>query len=64
MIVLAAGRVVAAGPPATVLTAELIGEVYGVDATVLRHPRTGRLLLAFSTLQAETDSRSQTEAAL
>ncbi len=64
VIVLAAGRVVAAGPPATVLTAELIGEVYGVDATVLRHPRTGRLLLAFSTLQAKADSRSQAEAAL
>jgi iron complex transport system ATP-binding protein len=35
-----------------VLTEELIREVYGVDTTVLQHPRTGRLLLAFSPLAA------------
>ncbi|WP_082492041.1 ATP-binding cassette domain-containing protein [Leifsonia sp. Root4] len=65
VIVLAAGRVVAAGPPASVLTEELIRAVYGVDATALTHPRTGRLLLAFSTLPAEADSiGSQTAAAL
>ncbi|MFF3601740.1 ABC transporter ATP-binding protein [Kitasatospora indigofera] len=64
VIVLAAGRVVAAGPPATVLTAELIGAVYGVDAAVLQHPRTGRPLLAFTSLPAEVDTGSRTEAAL
>ncbi|WP_406508452.1 ABC transporter ATP-binding protein [Streptomyces sp. NBC_00212] len=39
--VLAAGRIVAAGPPADVLTAELLREVYGVNAEVSRHPVTG-----------------------
>jgi len=31
-----------------VLTAELIGEVYGITATVLEHPVTGARLIAFS----------------
>ncbi|MFD5869065.1 ABC transporter ATP-binding protein [Corynebacterium sp. NPDC060344] len=35
VIVLDGGRVVAAGPPAQTLTAELIGEVYGLDVEVL-----------------------------
>ncbi|WP_438293633.1 ABC transporter ATP-binding protein [Streptomyces sp. HUAS TT7] len=39
--VLAGGRIVAAGPPADVLTAELLREVYGVNAEVSRHPVTG-----------------------
>lgn len=52
VIVLAGGRVVAAGAPAEVLTGPLIHDVYGVDATVLRHPKTGRPLLAFSPLTA------------
>lgn len=52
VIVLAAGRVVAAGNPASVLTSELIRDVYGVHAEVLRHPTTGRPLLAFSALAA------------
>ena len=39
--VLAAGRIVAAGPPADILTAELLREVYGVNAEVSRHPVTG-----------------------
>ena len=49
VIVLSAGRVVAAGPSASVLTGELISEVYGVRADVLTHPRTGRPLIAFDT---------------
>jgi iron complex transport system ATP-binding protein len=49
VIVLSEGRVVAAGPAASVLTAELIGDVYGVRADVLEHPRTGRPLIAFDT---------------
>ena len=48
IVVLSAGRVVAAGPPASVLTADTIGSVYGVTATVLEHPVTGKPLIAFS----------------
>lgn len=39
--VLAGGRLVAAGAPADVLTPELVRTVFGVDATVVAHPRTG-----------------------
>ena len=48
VVVLAAGRVVAAGAPREVLTAAVIGEVYGVTATILEHPVTGAPLIAFS----------------
>ncbi|MFF4578627.1 ABC transporter ATP-binding protein [Streptomyces sp. NPDC001373] len=41
LYVLADGRVVAQGPPAEVLTQELIAEVYGVRAHVAVHPATG-----------------------
>lgn len=46
VIVLAAGRVVAAGDPREVLTAELVERVYGVRAEVIEHPLTGRPLIA------------------
>ncbi|UOQ87701.1 ABC transporter ATP-binding protein [Agromyces endophyticus] len=46
VIVLAAGRVVAAGSPDEVLTAELVERVYGVRAEVVAHPITGRPLIA------------------
>lgn len=46
VVVLADGRVVAAGQPADVLTPELILDVYGVRAEVLEHPLTGRPLIA------------------
>ncbi|MGK5531164.1 ABC transporter ATP-binding protein [Streptomyces sp. URMC 129] len=46
--VLRAGRVVAHGPPARVLTPALIREVFGVRAHRLTHPGTGRPLIAFS----------------
>jgi iron complex transport system ATP-binding protein len=49
VIVLSDGKVVAAGPAASVLTGELISDVYGVRADVLEHPRTGRPLIAFDT---------------
>jgi iron complex transport system ATP-binding protein len=49
VIVLSEGKVVAAGPAASVLTGKLIGDVYGVRADVLEHPRTGRPLIAFDT---------------
>ncbi|MEU4839743.1 ABC transporter ATP-binding protein [Nocardia testacea] len=39
--VLAGGRLVAAGPPARVLTPGLIGEVFGVAVSVVEHPLTG-----------------------
>ena len=42
LVVLQAGRVVAAGEVASVLTDELIRAVYGVVATVQPHPGTGR----------------------
>lgn len=48
VIVLASGRVQAAGAPADVLTPPLIREVWGVDAEVLEHPATGRPLIAYS----------------
>jgi iron complex transport system ATP-binding protein len=50
VVVLRAGRVVAAGPTVSTLTPELIREVYGVEATVLHNPATGRPVLAFSPL--------------
>ncbi|MDI2097677.1 ABC transporter ATP-binding protein [Ruicaihuangia caeni] len=49
VVVLAGGRTVAEGDPRSVLTADLIHEVYGVSATVLQHPRSGRPLIAFDT---------------
>jgi len=48
VIVLGDGRVVAAGDPVEILTPELIRAVWGVDATVLQHPTTGRPLIAFA----------------
>jgi iron complex transport system ATP-binding protein len=47
VLVLAEGRLVAAGDPREVLTADLVRAVYGVDAEVLTHPRTGRPVIAF-----------------
>ncbi|NJP35767.1 ABC transporter ATP-binding protein [Micromonospora thermarum] len=41
VVVLAAGRVVAAGAPAEVLTPQLLADVYGVHADVVPHPATG-----------------------
>jgi iron complex transport system ATP-binding protein len=51
VIVLRDGRVVAAGPTAETLTPALVREVYGVEATVLQNPATGRPVLAFSPLE-------------
>jgi iron complex transport system ATP-binding protein len=48
VIVLHDGRVVDAGPVAETLTPALIREVYGVDAAMLVHPKTGRPVIAFS----------------
>lgn len=42
LIVLHCGRVVAEGPTETVLTEDLLADVYGLDAIIAPHPRTGR----------------------
>ncbi|MGR0318842.1 ATP-binding cassette domain-containing protein [Agromyces sp. ZXT2-3] len=52
VVVLANGVVVAAGDPADVLEPRLIRTVWGVEASVLRHPSTGRPLLAFAPADA------------
>jgi iron complex transport system ATP-binding protein len=38
LVVLSAGRIVAAGAPGDVLTAGLLADVYGVEAGVIEHP--------------------------
>ncbi|AIA05177.1 ABC transporter ATP-binding protein [Streptomyces noursei] len=52
LYVLAAGRIVAAGPPHDVLTAELLAEVFGVRAHRVHHPETGAVQLLFDRLPA------------
>ncbi|GAA4672506.1 ABC transporter ATP-binding protein [Gordonia humi] len=42
LVVLRAGRIVAEGTPDEVLTTELLADVYGLDAEIVPHPRTGR----------------------
>ncbi|GAA1006638.1 ABC transporter ATP-binding protein [Nocardiopsis tropica] len=44
--VLSEGRIVAGGTPAEVLTRDLLADVFGVRGEVIRHPNTGRLLVA------------------
>ncbi len=48
--VMAAGRLVASGPPEEVLTPERIAECFGVRAHRWTHPGTGRPILAFDEL--------------
>ena len=48
IIVLSRGRVVAAGATEEVLTEALIAEVYGVRASILRNPVTGKPVIAYS----------------
>ncbi|WP_043109261.1 putative F420-0 ABC transporter ATP-binding protein [Paraoerskovia marina] len=47
VVMLAEGRVVTAGPVDEVLVPDVVEKVYGVRCAVLRHPRTGRPVLAF-----------------
>ncbi|MFJ2231598.1 ABC transporter ATP-binding protein [Streptomyces halstedii] len=47
LYVLRDGRVVSSGPPAEVLTRGLLAEVYGVDAEIAVHPRTGAPQVTF-----------------
>ena len=46
LVVLQAGRVAASGVPGAVLTPALLRTVYGVEATIMPHPRDGRPLIA------------------
>ncbi|WP_043263203.1 ABC transporter ATP-binding protein [Streptomyces sp. CT34] len=55
--VLHAGRLVASGPPRTVLTPELLAEVFGVRAAVTEHPLTGDPLIAFDHRRAADSVR-------
>jgi iron complex transport system ATP-binding protein len=48
LAVLSGGELVAVGEPEEVLTAELLATVFGVEAEVVPHPRTGRPQLLFS----------------
>jgi iron complex transport system ATP-binding protein len=57
VIVLQHGRVVASGPPRTILRPELIRDVWGVEAEVLEHPLTGRPLIAYSGVADEGEGR-------
>jgi iron complex transport system ATP-binding protein len=45
LVVLKAGEVIAAGPTADVLTPALIRRLYGVEAEIAPHPRTGQLVV-------------------
>ncbi|WP_372403409.1 ATP-binding cassette domain-containing protein [Sanguibacter suaedae] len=47
VILLSAGRVVAAGPVTEVLVPAVLDDVYGVRTQVLTHPSTGRPVLVF-----------------
>jgi len=47
LYLLRAGRIVASGLPAQVLTPERLREVFMVEAIVGQHPATGALQLAF-----------------
>lgn len=47
LVLLHGGNLAAAGAPELVLTPALLRQVYGVDATILRHPGDGRPLIAY-----------------
>jgi len=54
VVVLAEGRVVAAGDLHAVLTPELIRDVWGVEASVIEHPTTRRPLIAYAGIAGAT----------
>ncbi|WP_069886090.1 ABC transporter ATP-binding protein [Streptomyces luteocolor] len=57
--VLDAGRLVACGTPADVLAPELVRKVFGVEASVVPHPRTGIPQLLYDLAPAPTDAPSR-----
>lgn len=50
--VLSEGRLVATGTPDQVLTPELVNDIFGVRASVVRHPETGAIQLLYSLIPA------------
>lgn len=59
LVVLDRGRVVTEGVPEKVLTEELLADVYGIDAIVQPHPRTGRpMVVLCGTTDAEIERLS------
>ncbi|HJM89215.1 MAG TPA: ABC transporter ATP-binding protein [Dehalococcoidia bacterium] len=50
-----AGRVVAAGPPSEVLTAETVNRVYGRRVTVMQHPTSGAPVIVPAVLEEAHD---------
>jgi iron complex transport system ATP-binding protein len=54
IFMLEGGRVVARGMPHEVFDRDRIASVYRVDADVIRHPRTGHLMIAFLPLAGGT----------
>ncbi|MGW4650908.1 ABC transporter ATP-binding protein [Kitasatospora sp. NPDC004289] len=54
LYVIAGGRIVTSGPPAEVLSAELLAEVFGVRAHPVRHPVTGAVQLLFDRLTTDS----------
>jgi len=63
VVVLSRGQVQAVGPVTETITPELIATVYGVDADVLTHPRTGRPLIAFAAADDGPESSTGNERA-
>jgi iron complex transport system ATP-binding protein len=57
LVLLEAGRVVASGPLDEVLTPANVRVLYGVDADVAKHPRTGRTLVVPVGLATSEDQR-------
>lgn len=57
LVMLAAGRIVAVGPPVEVLTAERIEAVYGAPVRIIAHPESGRpQIIELSTRGGSTTS--------
>ena len=54
VVALRTGRIIAQGPPQSVLTAETLAEVFGVSADVIFHERTGALLCVPYEAQEQT----------
>src|SRR5690606_27846166 len=53
LVVVSSGRIVTEGPPATILTPNLLRTVYGVTARFIADPMTGRQLIVYDDSSAE-----------